>query len=93
MNLNTPRVDSGEMLSDAEFDKLIANKFPPVRRRSDHMDFQPTIAVDYSKQTSECAEPKDSDFGAFEGLVRSRRYIALSWLVIAIIGAVVWALL
>ncbi len=93
MNVNTPRVDAGELLSDVEFDKLIAGKFPPRRRRSEVVDFEPTIAVDYSKHTSECAEPKDSDFGALEGLARGRRYIALSWLLIAVIGAVVWVLL
>ncbi len=59
MNLNAPRVDAGELLSDAEFDKLIAGKFPPRRRRSEVVDFAPTIAVDYARHTSECQEQDD----------------------------------
>jgi hypothetical protein len=93
MNLNVPRVDGGDLLSDVEFDRLIAAKFPPVRRRCDVIDFPPTVQVDYSAHTSECHEDEDSEFGALEGAVRGRRYIALSWLIIAVIGAAVWVML
>lgn len=36
------------------------------------------------------ADDEDSEFGALQGLVNGRRYIAAAWLVIAVVGAVVW---
>ena len=61
VNMNTPRVDAGGMLTDDDFDKMIAAKFEPHRRRCDVIDFEPTIAVDYSRHTSECHEPHYDD--------------------------------
>ena len=81
---------AGDILDGDNFDKLIAGKFPPVRRRSETMDFQPTIAVDYTAHTSECQE-QDSQFGAIEGLVKGRRYIAGALFIVAIVGLALWA--
>lgn len=57
---------AGDILEGDEFDKLIRGKFPPQRRRSEPMDFQPTIAVerkapscsgDCRQGRRECATP------------------------------------
>ena len=37
-----------------------------------------------------CRLPEDSEFGAFDGLVRNVKYFAGAWLVIAVLGAVAW---
>ena len=39
---------AGDILDGGNFDKLIAGKFPPMRRRSDITDFVPTIAVEHT---------------------------------------------
>lgn len=92
------------MLNDAEFDKLIAGKFPPMRRRSEPMDFEPTIAVDRpdpedvqacSHCKGKCPTPQacglDSEFGAIEGMVKGAKWILAPWFVMTVIAAVLWA--
>ena len=37
-----------------------------------------------------CRLPEDSGFGSIEFFVKGRNYIAAAWLVIAVVGAVVW---
>ena len=36
------------------------------------------------------AKDEDSEFGAFDGLVRNVKYFAGAWLVIAVLGALAW---
>ena len=77
----------------------------PVQRR-EPMPFQPAWyrrrncvaacygACDQGHKTcptpDACRLPEDSEFGAFDGLVRNVKYFAGAWLVIAVLGAVAW---
>ena len=95
---------AGDILDGDNFDRLIAGKFPPMRRRSDVRDFEPTIAVDYHASCSgecdqgrrkcrtpdACRLPEDSEFGALEGLARGSGWIALSWLAVALCAGLAW---
>lgn len=47
---------AGDILDGDNFDRLIAGKFPPVRRRSDVTDFVPTIEVDRPACSGDCAQ-------------------------------------
>lgn len=57
-------------------------------RRREPMDFRPD-SYEAAHAASEL-DDEDSEFGAFDGLVRGRRYIGLSWLVIAAVAALAW---
>jgi hypothetical protein len=98
-------VSKPDILEGDEFDRLIAGKFPPQRRRSEPMDFKPTVTRACTgpcdQGRDKCATPEacrlptrdendDSEFGALEGLVRGRRYHASAWVALGAIALGIW---
>ena len=70
---------AGDAFNDAEFNRLIENAFPPKRRRSEPMDFKPTIPVCSGESCrqgrAECETPEacrlpDAYHATSEGIVR-----------------------